>query len=182
LILKIADRANSCFFLNKKTNPEKREKSYQKNREDNPAGGRNLPRDARVLIAAAARAMKILIQCRRLLKGLQTGVGRGRLLLKIRERLHAVDGFILRRLGVRNLVLVRFPRIRTRRRVFVICRRGIRQRIVIIIIVEILHRRKFRPAKTTEIAGLRVELTTILTMHIFGVFLFLKFIPTNSIV
>jgi len=169
LVFKIADRAGSDIFLDQKANPEERKKRHQEHRKDDPAGGGNLPRHAREKLAGAARTVEIMADRRvRLLKRLEPGIGCRR--LKISERLNAADRFVFRRFIVGKLKFVGFPRIRARRRLFVIDRRGrglrlVKIRVVIIIPVGIMHRRHLCAAKAAKIARLRVCLTTILTMH-----------------
>ena len=148
------------------TNGEKNE-NCTKRRDNDPAGSRDLSPELRDVLTVAARALEALIERKRLLKRLHRGV---RLRLKTRERRNIIDRLRFRRSFVRQLVFVGFPRIRARRRVFVIQRRRIRQRRVIVDVIELRRRgrrrqRKFRPAKTAEIALIRVYLSTILTMH-----------------
>jgi hypothetical protein len=124
----LADRTNSDVFFYQESNPEKREKGDQQNGEGNPSGLRDFSLEARVKLAAAARASVIsqillLLKSERLLLRLCVRrLKRLMLRLKLRRRLFLLKIHLLgfARLALGNLKLVRFPRIRTRRRKFVI--------------------------------------------------------------
>lgn len=56
-----AHRTNGDIFLNKKSEPEKREKSYEQNCENNPTGGRNFLLDSRRGRASATRTTAAIL-------------------------------------------------------------------------------------------------------------------------
>jgi hypothetical protein len=57
--LQAADRADSDIFLDQQSDPEKREKGDQQDRENDPAGLRDLALEHREKLAAATRAAMV---------------------------------------------------------------------------------------------------------------------------
>ena len=160
----ITNRANADVFLDKKSNPEKREKYQQQNGENNPAGGRNFSFDVRQILRAAARAAIAVRHRGRLLISQRLRLRR----VKIRQRLDAVDflrpALLLLLPRVLHLKFIGFPTVRLRRIIFV--------RFILLWLLLLLRRRLCRlsgnhprAAETTEIAPVIIDLPAILTLN-----------------
>ena len=157
-------------LFDQQTDPKQRKKEYQKNGKGDPTGGRDLSFEPGHHIAHAARAAIGRIHHLRLAEG-----QRLRLILNIPrelniQRLHLVYLLGFSSLGFRGLKLIRLPRVWARRRI-IILRRG-------------LLDQKLRPAKPAEITFSVIELSAILTLgHICSGFVnrnYLRIIPEKS--